>query len=104
MDKTTYLNHYYLISCISFLMIFLPASSYFSIDSGRNKFHIPKWSVDSIKILLIIVYLYAGLAKINSDWICLYKSSSGKMIAVEKTIKVILVIAFDNLFNKIVIL
>jgi len=69
MDKTTYLNHYYLISCISFLMIFLPASSYFSIDSGRNKFHIPKWSVDSIKILLIIVYLYAGLAKINSDWL-----------------------------------
>ena len=69
MDKTTYLNHYYLISCISFLMIFLPASSYFSIDSGRNKFHIPKWSIDSIKILLIIVYLYAGLAKINSDWL-----------------------------------
>lgn len=69
MDKTTYLNHYYLISCISFLMIFLPASTYFSIDSGRNKFQIPKWSVDSIKILLIIVYLYAGLAKINSDWL-----------------------------------
>ena len=69
MDKTTYLNHYYLISCISFLMIFLPASSYFSIDSARNKFQIPRWSVDSLKILLIIVYLYAGLAKINSDWL-----------------------------------
>ena len=36
MDKTTYLNHYYLVSSISFLMIFLPCNSYFSIDSKSN--------------------------------------------------------------------
>ncbi|MEX2455931.1 MAG: HTTM domain-containing protein, partial [Balneolaceae bacterium] len=28
MDKTTYLNHYYFISILSFLMIFLPAHAY----------------------------------------------------------------------------
>ena len=33
MDKTTYLNHYYLISILSFMLIFLPAANYFSIDS-----------------------------------------------------------------------
>ena len=68
MDKTTYLNHYYLISCISFLMIFLPCSSYFAIDCKKN-LKIPQWTIDSLKFLIIIVYIYAGLAKINSDWL-----------------------------------
>ncbi len=73
LDKTTYLNHYYFISCLSFLLIFLPAHRYFSLDA-KNKpdkanFYIPQWSVDAIKILLSIVYVYAGLAKLNSDWL-----------------------------------
>ena len=68
MDKTTYLNHYYLISCISFLMIFLPCTTYFAIDSRKN-IKIPQWTIDSLKFLIIIVYIYAGLAKINSDWL-----------------------------------
>ena len=68
MDKTTYLNHYYLISCISFLMIFLPCASFFAIDSKKN-IKIPQWTIDSLKFLIIIVYIYAGLAKINSDWL-----------------------------------
>lgn len=73
MDKTTYLNHYYFISALSFLMIFLPANAYFSIDGKRNPKKafqlVPKWTVDSIKLLLGIVYFYAGLAKLNSDWL-----------------------------------
>ena len=68
MDKTTYLNHYYLVSCISFLMIFLPCSTYFAADGGKN-IKIPQWTIDSLKFLIIIVYIYAGLAKINSDWL-----------------------------------
>lgn len=73
MDKTTYLNHYYFISIVSFLLIFLPANAYFSIDNVLSKTQrkiIPKWTTDSIKLLLGIVYFYAGLAKINSDWLC----------------------------------
>ena len=71
-DKTTYLNHYYFISILSFLMIFLPANAYFSVDNILRKQYmtkIPKWTIDSIKLLLGIVYVYAGLAKINSDWL-----------------------------------
>ena len=34
MDKTTYLNHYYFISVLSFLMIFLPLNIRFSIYSN----------------------------------------------------------------------
>ena len=72
MDKTTYLNHYYFISVVSFLLIFLPANLSFSVDSilKKTKFlKIPQWSVDSIKFLISIVYLYAAIAKINSDWL-----------------------------------
>ncbi len=72
MDKTTYLNHYYFISILSFLMIFLPANAYYSIDAKKNgnSFQfIPKWSIDAIKLLLGVVYFYAGIAKLNSDWL-----------------------------------
>lgn len=70
MDKTTYLNHYYFISLLSFLMIFLPAEKYFSFDAGNEAPQvIPVWSIDAIKLLLAMVYFYAGLAKLNSDWL-----------------------------------
>ncbi len=73
MDKTTYLNHYYFISCVAFLMIFLPANVYFSVDAYKNPRKafqmVPKWTIDSIKLMLGIVYFYAGLAKLNSDWL-----------------------------------
>jgi hypothetical protein len=72
-DKSTYLNHYYFVSMICLIMIFLPAHAYFSLDARRNKEllsdRIPQWCIDSIKIFVCIVYLLAGLAKINSDWL-----------------------------------
>ncbi|TYB80114.1 HTTM domain-containing protein [Bizionia saleffrena] len=72
MDKTTYLNHYYFISVLSFLMIFLPANVSFSLDAYTKKMSftmVPKWTIDCLKLLLGMVYFYAGLAKINSDWL-----------------------------------
>ena len=72
MDKTTYLNHYYFISVLSFIMLFLPANSSYSIDAIQKKKYfnkVYKWNIDVIKLLLFIVYFYSGLAKINSDWL-----------------------------------
>lgn len=72
-DKSTYLNHYYFISLVCFLMIFLPAHVYFSLDAYRNRkllaLYIPQWCVDTIKLMICILYFYAGLAKLNSDWL-----------------------------------
>ncbi|MEJ6982250.1 HTTM domain-containing protein [Pedobacter sp. P351] len=72
-DKSTYLNHYYFISMVLLLMVFLPADRYFSVDGARNKTiladQIPKWCIDSLKLLVFILYFYAGLAKLNSDWL-----------------------------------
>ncbi|MEL6974270.1 MAG: HTTM domain-containing protein, partial [Bacteroidota bacterium] len=73
MEKSTYLNHYYFVSILSFLLIFLPANAYYSVDAylnPRKAFQkIPRWTIDAIKLLLGMVYVYAGLAKLNSDWL-----------------------------------
>jgi len=73
MDKTTYLNHYYFVSIICFLLIFLPAHVYFSIDATRKPSiqytHVPRFTVDVLKIMMGILYCYAGIAKLNSDWL-----------------------------------
>ena len=71
-DKTTYLNHYYFTSSLSLLLCFLPMNATFSLDAflqNKNHRHVPMWSVDAVKLLLGIVYFYAGLAKLNSDWL-----------------------------------
>ncbi len=72
MDKTTYLNHYYFISVLSFILLFLPANRYFSVDAYQNSElrtqFIPRWNIDIIKLMLGIVYFYAGIAKLNADW------------------------------------
>ncbi|MGB3848844.1 MAG: HTTM domain-containing protein [Tunicatimonas sp.] len=73
MDKTTYLNHYYFVSVLSLMLIFLPAHACFSLDARRRPHRassrVPRWTIDALKVLLGIVYCYAGLAKINSDWL-----------------------------------
>ncbi|HMG88427.1 MAG TPA: HTTM domain-containing protein [Chryseolinea sp.] len=73
MDKSTYLNHYYFVSMISLMMIFLPAHVYFSIDSFRRSRlkadAVPQWNIDALKLFVCIVYVFAGLAKVNSDWL-----------------------------------
>ncbi|HRO42960.1 MAG TPA: HTTM domain-containing protein [Flavipsychrobacter sp.] len=73
LDKTNYLNHYYFVSLVLFLMMWLPAHVNFSIDAWRKpsilKRQIPLWTVGSIRLMLGIVYCYAGLAKLNSDWL-----------------------------------
>jgi hypothetical protein len=72
-DKTYYLNHYYFISIISFLLIFLPANRAVSLDMKFNHSpvltKVPAWTINLLKFQLMIVYFYAGLAKINPEWL-----------------------------------
>ena len=73
MEKTTYLNHYYFVSVISLLLLFLPAHCTFSVDAKKNEKlraeFVPAWCIDVLKLMLAIVYIYAGLAKLNPDWL-----------------------------------
>ena len=73
LDKTFYLNHYYFVSIISFLIILLPANAYFSVDAWLfpkiRKTHVPRFTIGTIKLQLALVYIFAGIAKINYDWL-----------------------------------
>lgn len=72
-DATTYLNHYYFISLIAFLMIWLPAARDYSLDvrirPGLRKRLVPAWCIGIIRFQLGVVYVFAGLAKLNGDWL-----------------------------------
>lgn len=74
-DKTTYLNHYYFISIVCFLMIFVPAHRYFSLDVWRKPAlkatSIPSYFIFIFKAQLFLIYFFAGISKINYDWLVL---------------------------------
>jgi hypothetical protein len=72
-DKTYYLNHYYLVSVMVLLLAFVPANRYFSADVLRRpslkRTHVPAWTINIFKWQLAIIYIYAGLSKMNADWL-----------------------------------
>jgi hypothetical protein len=73
MQKTNYNNHYYLLILLCLLMLLVPADRNASIDSsmGSRKLAIncPRWCVEIIKWQLLIVFTYAGLAKLYPGWL-----------------------------------
>lgn len=72
-DKTTYLNHYYFISVMAFLLIWVPANRYFSANIALlpklQVTHVPRWTIDIFKLQLVLVYFFAGISKLNYDWL-----------------------------------
>jgi hypothetical protein len=72
-DLTYYLNHYYFVSLVSAMLIFVPAARRFSVDVWRRPdlrcTHVPRWTIFIFQFQLAIVYTYAGLAKINHTWL-----------------------------------
>lgn len=72
-DLTYYLNHYYFVSLICLLLIFIPANKYFSVDcriwpkiSSKTT---SAWHINILKFQIFVVYFFAGIAKINEDWL-----------------------------------
>ncbi|GAB5401068.1 MAG: HTTM domain-containing protein [Aureisphaera sp.] len=72
MQKTSYNNHYYLMMLLCWIMVFLPANRWLSLDVKRKpslrSLSMPQW----VKIILIlqvfIVFTYASIAKMYPDW------------------------------------
>ncbi len=70
LDKAYYNNHLYLICLLSFLLIFIPADYSFS-RSKKDLEHrkVPQYYQQLIlKLQIVIVYFFGGIAKLNSDW------------------------------------
>ncbi len=72
-DVSNYLNHYYFISLFSFLMVWLPAHRRCSVDAliwpSITRSHVPFWTIGILRLQLGIVYFFAGVAKLNTDWL-----------------------------------
>lgn len=71
-DMSWYNNHYYLWCLLAFLFVVVDTHNSYSIidvfkrDSNKQ---ISKIAIQSSKILISIVYLYAAIVKINPDWL-----------------------------------
>ena len=73
LDQTNYLNHFYLISLLSFILIWIPAHTNYSVDAALcpelKKDTIPAWALWLLRFQIGIAYFYGGIAKINPDWL-----------------------------------
>ncbi|WP_205504295.1 HTTM domain-containing protein [Rufibacter psychrotolerans] len=73
MQKTSYNNHYYLLLVLCFLMLLVPAHTYASLDARRKPelrlLSCPRWCLLVFVAQMGIVYTYAALAKLDSDWL-----------------------------------
>ncbi len=73
LEQARYLNHFYLITLVSFLMIFVPAHRALSIDAllwpGLRSRTAPAWALWLLRMQIGIPYFYGGLAKLNGDWL-----------------------------------
>ncbi len=79
LDATRYLNHFYFICLLSFLMMFMPLNRGWSLDalffnkSGFNKSlrvpTMPRWTLWLLRFQIGIPYFFGGIAKLNKDWL-----------------------------------
>lgn len=71
-DRTAYLNHYYLMVLLAWMMVFLPADRVASLhrtseaDSDQSIF---AWQVWFVRFHVALPYFFGGVAKLNWDWL-----------------------------------
>jgi vitamin K-dependent gamma-carboxylase len=73
LDKTNYLNHFYLIAIVSMLLALAPADRAWSLGRllGRRDEPetVPRWTLLALRAQIVLVYFYGGIAKLNADWL-----------------------------------
>jgi len=73
LDQAQYLNHFYLTILFLGILMFMPASRCWSIDARQGRQPpgqtVPAWTRFWLCAQLEIVLLYAGIVKINADWL-----------------------------------
>jgi hypothetical protein len=72
--RTYWQSHYYLETLLTFLLIWMPAARRYSLDAWLNRNSntpgtVPFWAILLLRGQLVIAYFYAGVAKLNADWI-----------------------------------
>jgi len=71
--RTYWMSYHYLELLITFLMIWMPAARRFSVDAWLSRRPalrtVPHWTLLLLRGQLVISYVYAGVAKLNADWL-----------------------------------
>ena len=72
-DVTNYLNHYYQVALLGALLCFIPAHRAWSLDAlwfpRVSRAKVRAWMVWILRFQVGVVYVFAALAKLNSDWL-----------------------------------
>jgi hypothetical protein len=72
-DKASYLSYYYYVLIIALMLLVSPAYRLFSIDLIRKPAirvdFAPVWLLWAFKVQVVMVFFFAGMAKLNSDWL-----------------------------------
>ena len=69
LDKTHYLNHFYLTLLLLGIMFFIPADNLWALSPNSKKGTVPRWCLSLLQIQIAIPYFYGGLAKLQGDWL-----------------------------------
>ncbi len=72
LEQSTYMNHYYLIALLSWLMTLMPLNRAYSLDRLRGAVSaatLPQWCLSLLRFQLFVVYFYGAIAKVNADWL-----------------------------------
>lgn len=73
MQKESYNNHYYLLLLVCFIMLFLPANRYCSIDAKAKpeirQEVMPQWCSWVMILQIAIVYVFAVVSKLYPQWL-----------------------------------
>ena len=72
LEQAIYMNHYYLIALLAFLLSWIPAHRTLSLDALRSNLGPPRVPFAAVFILrfqLLVMYAYGAIAKLNVDWL-----------------------------------
>ena len=75
-NLTHYLNHYWLVTLLTAILAAVPCAQVWSVDGYRRglpgtagRQMVPVWTLWLLRFQIACVYLFAGLAKLNGDWL-----------------------------------
>jgi hypothetical protein len=69
-DVTTYLNHYWFVTLLATLCLFAPVGRSLALDARRDgPGTVARGWVWLVRFQVGVVYSFAGLAKLNADWL-----------------------------------
>ena len=72
--RTYWMSYYWLETLVALVLVWMPAANRWSLDAmrdpaGSRVATVPRWTLVMLRAQLLATYLYAGVAKLNADWL-----------------------------------